>query len=476
MEEYLAIDLGASSGRMLLGGQRDGRLVYEEIHRFPNGAQKRNGQLCWEHDRLFAEIKNGLRLCKKKNRIPISLAIDTWGVDFVLLDEADQPLGEPVCYRDARTTGMDTVLDALISPEALYERTGIQKAIYNTSYQLLACKRQQPELLARTKTLLMTPQYFDFLLTGEKQCEYTIASTTQLLHAGSRDWDRELIKRLDLPETIFLPPCMPGTSAGRLRRELREELGFDCEVIHAASHDTASAVLAVPMRDDERALFLSSGTWSLLGTELAQPDLRACSWQHNFANEGGYGGKIRYLKNIMGLWVIQCVKNEWNARTETIRRAFAAESWRPLDFSELAAAAEQADSYEGRVSVNDDRFLAPEDMTAELLAALAEQGQQPPMTIGALAACCYHSLAASYGEAVRELAALCGSDFDTLHIVGGGCNAAYLNRLTALATGLRVQAGPAEATAIGNLLAQLLWRGEIADVAEARRLVAASAC
>ncbi len=456
MKYYLAVDIGASSGRLILGHVNKGKIVCEEMHRFENRLYEQDGHLCWDYQKLFDEICVGMRKCKLQNKVPVSMSIDTWGVDFVLLDGNDQVIGQTVGYRDQRNIGMDEELLKYISQEELYARTGIQKAVFNTIYQLLAVKKEHPEYLAKAKTMLMTPEYFDFLFTGRKMCEYTIASTTQLLNAASKTWDTLLIEKLGLNRDMFLPITMPGTKVGNLREELKNYVGYDCEIIQAAAHDTGSAVMAVPVYNSSDVVYISSGTWSLMGVELEKPDLSEESRRRNFTNEGGYDYRFRYLKNIMGLWMIQSVRRETGNK---------------YSFAQLCELAIQEDKYPGRVDINDNRFLAPENMTEEITAALVEQGIRAPKNIGELATCIYQSLAESYASTVLEIESMTGKKYDSIHIVGGGCNADYLNELTAKATKKTIYAGPSEATAIGNLLSQMIHYCEFENLTEARRAV-----
>ena len=451
---YLAVDIGASSGRHILGHMENGKMVLEEIYRFENGMVKKDGELCWEFDRLFKEVVNGLKKCKEIGKLPVSMGVDTWGVDFVLLDKDDKVLGNTVGYRDHRTEGMDEEVYKAISLKDLYARTGIQKADYNTIYQLMAVKKKHPEYLEQAETLLHVPDYFHFLLTGQKTCEYTEATTGQLVSPITKDWDYELIDMLGYPRKMFQKLIMPGTGIGHLSDKIREEVGFDLEVVAPATHDTGSAVLAVPANDDD-FIYISSGTWSLMGIERKEADCSEKSCEMNFTNEGGYAGRFRYLKNIMGLWMIQSVKKELAAQGVE------------YSFAKLCEEA-SAERIESLVDCNDARFLAPQSMIAEVKAYCSEHGQEVPETPAQIAAVIYNSLAFCYGETVRELEEITGASYRQIHIVGGGANADYLNRLTARYTGRTVYAGPTEATAIGNLSAQMLHAGCYADLQEAR--------
>lgn len=451
----LAVDIGASSGRHILGSVQDGKIVLEEVYRFENGLVEKNGHLCWDFDRLFAEILTGMKKCAELGKIPATMGIDTWGVDFVLLDEDGKVLGDTVAYRDSRTAGMDEVLRSYLSEEELYARTGIQKQIFNTIYQLMAVKTQEPELLEQAEHLLMIPDYLHYLLTGNMAMEYTNASTTQLLDAKTRSWDFELIDRLGLPRRIFSEPKQPGFVLGSLRPELQTELGFDCRVVLPPTHDTGSAVLAVPAQEED-FLFLSSGTWSLFGMERREPDCSEASRLANLTNEGGFGGTIRYLKNIMGLWMLQSIRAELGDE---------------YDFARLCREAEEVGEFPAQIDVDNPSFLAPQSMIEAVRAYCTRTGQPVPQSPGELASCVYHGLARRYHDAVRELETLTGKTCPRLYIVGGGSKDDYLNRLTARATGKEVWTGPSEGTAAGNLLAQMIADGVFADAAQARAAV-----
>jgi len=462
---YLAIDIGASSGRHILGYMKNGKIQLEEIYRFENKLVLKDGHLCWEFDKLFDSILCGLKKCKELGKLPTSMGIDTWGVDFVLLDQEDKVLGPTIGYRDGRTNGMDVKVQEKISSEELYARTGIQKQIYNTIYQLYALKEEKPEYMEQAKSFLMTPEYFNFLLTGIKKHEYTISTTTQLMNPITKQWDYELLELLGLKKDIFKQVHTPGESVGSFSKEIREAVGFDCEVLLPPTHDTASAVLAVPTSDDD-AIYISSGTWSLMGIENKSANLSMESMKHNFTNEGGYDYRFRYLKNIMGLWMIQSVRNELK-----VNNPFAGNVPTDYSFAKLCKEAEEANQYSGRVDVNDGRFLAPQSMIEAVKDNLRENNQPIPSTVGELAACIYHSLAISYAEIVQELEQVTEKTYSKIHIVGGGSNAEYLNILTAKYTQKKVYAGPIEATAIGNIVSQMLTAGEFATIPEARQAI-----
>lgn len=451
---YLAVDIGASSGRHMLASMKDGKMRLEEVYRFPNGMDNKNGTLCWDVERLITEIKNGLRKCKEIGKIPVSMGIDTWGVDYVLLDKDDNILGDTVGYRDSRTEGMDEKVYEVIPQDDLYARTGIQKQIFNTIYQLMAVKQSHPEYLEQAETILMIPDYFNFLLTGVKKNEYTEATTGQLISPKTNDWDYELINMLGYNSKMFLPVSMPGTVVGDFTEEVQKEVGFNCTVVLPATHDTGSAVLAVPTNDDD-AVYISSGTWSLMGIERKEADCSMESMKANFTNEGGYDHRFRYLKNIMGLWMIQSVKKEF---TED------------LSFAEICEMASK-ETISSIVDCNDDCFLAPKSMIEAVQKFCRDTNQQVPETVGEISSVIYNSLAKCYGDTVEEIEAITGKKYSTIYVVGGGSNAGYLNELTAKYTGRKVSAGPSEATAIGNIIVQMLHDGVFASLPEARTCV-----
>ena len=454
---YLAIDIGASSGRHMLASVADGKMQLEEIYRFPNGMDNVNGTLCWDVKRLFTEIQNGLKKCKELGKIPVSMGIDTWAVDYVLLDKDDRILGDTVGYRDSRTDGMDQKVYEVISQSALYERTGIQKQMFNTIYQLMAVKEQHPEYMEQAESLLMIPDYFQFLLTGVKKMEYTNATSTQLIDPKTNDWDYELIEMLGYNRKMFRPVSMPGTVVGNFTKEIQEEVGFDCKVVLPATHDTGSAVLSVPTNDDN-AIYISSGTWSLMGIERKEADCSMASMQANFTNEGGYDHRFRFLKNIMGLWMIQSVKKEFEE---------------DLSFAEICERASK-ETIDSIVDCNDDCFLAPQSMIKAVQDFCRATGQTVPQTVGEIAAVIYNSLGKCYGDTVKEIEAITGNTYYTIYVVGGGANAGYLNELTAKYTGKNVSAGPTEATAIGNITVQMLHDGVFASLPEVRTCIGES--
>jgi rhamnulokinase len=451
---YLAIDIGASGGRHMLGSIQDGKIHLEEVYRFENGMEKKNGTLCWNTKRIFEEILAGMKKCREIGKIPVSVGIDTWGVDFVLLDKEDCLIGDAVGYRDHRTELMPEEMEKLISAQGLYERTGIQSQVFNTIYQLMAVQKNHPKELLQAENMLMTPDYYHFLLSGVKKQEYTIASTSQLVNVHTNGWDYELIEQLGFPKKLFCELQPPGSPMGRLRPMIREAVGFDCLVVAPASHDTASAVAAVPSTEED-ILYISSGTWSLMGIETKQPNCSEECRLAGFTNEGGYNYKYRLLKNIMGLWMIQSVRKEIGAG---------------ISYADICEQASK-ENIMSIVNCNDSEFLSPDSMVEAVKQYCKRTGQQVPQTLSEIAAVIYNSLAKCYADSLEEIERLTGKHYKCIHIIGGGSNATYLNQLTEKFTGRKVLAGPSEATAIGNLICQMLQNHEFESLEAARRSI-----
>lgn len=449
---FLAIDIGASSGRHILGCITEGKLVLEEVYRFKNGAESREGKLVWNHEHLFESIVSGLKKCKEIGKIPSTIGIDTWGVDYALLDENDKLIGEVFSYRDDRTLSIIDEVHSIVDEKECYKRTGIQKQVYNTIYQLYADKKSGK--LAKAKTMLMTPDFLHFLLTGVKKNEYSIASTTGLVNASTRDWDFELIEKLGLNKELFKPLYAPGSIVGNLREEIKEVVGFDALVCMPASHDTASAVMAVPSLG--MPLYISSGTWSLFGVEIPTENTSEIALTSGFTNEGGYNKSVRFLKNIMGMWMIQCIKKEYDDK---------------YSFTDFVVEAKKAEGFTSIVDVNDMSFFAPKSMIEAVKDYCKKTNQQVPETVGEIVLCVYSSLANCYAKATKQIEQITNIKFDNINIVGGGCQNLLMNSLTAKATGKTVVAGPVEATAIGNILAQMLACEKIKTLEEAKMLV-----
>lgn len=445
MRYYLAIDIGASSGRHIIGWLDKGELKLEEIYRFWNGAESKDGHLVWDTARLFKEVLNGLKKAKELGKIPDYIGIDTWAVDYALLDRRDNLIGEVYAYRDDRTAEAQENVHGKVSFNELYERTGIQFQPFNTVYQLYADKLSGK--LDGAASMLMLPDYLSFLLTGVKKQEYTNATSTGLVNAQTHEWDKQVISKLGLPEELFGKLSQPQTMVGGLKKEVQEEIGYDATVILPATHDTASAVLAAPL--DGESPYISSGTWSLLGIEQKFAHTDEKSRKANYSNEGGIDFTFRYQKNIMGLWLIQSVRRELgNPSFETLAKM----------------AAGRADA--GEIDVNDNRFLSPKNMIDEINAAVGRK-LDDASTVRII----YDSLAKSYAEAIDELEKNTGKTYKTLNIIGGGSRDGFLNKLTAKATGKKVITGPVEATAIGNIIMQMIGAGEVENLTEARKII-----
>ncbi len=457
----LAFDLGASSGRAIIGRLQDGRMTMEEVHRFSNDPVQVGDFLYWDILRLYHDVKQGIIKSRLKEKIE-SIGIDSWAVDFGLIGKNGELLGNPYHYRDHQTDGIMEKVFAIVPKEEIFKRTGIQFLQFNTIYQLAALRSRAPELLERAQRLLMIPDLLRYFLTGVMENEATNASSTQLLDWPNGAWDRELLEKLGIPAHLFADPVQPGTPIGRLREAVRTECGVsDTPVIAVAEHDTASAVAAVPAAAGEFA-YLICGTWSLLGTELAQPvvDAQALAW--NFTNEGGIGGTSRFLKNIMGLWLLQECRSQWER--EGVKR----------EFSELVQAAAEEKAFVSLIDPDDGRFLNPSHMPGQIQQYCQSSGQPVPQSQGQIVRCIIESLALKYRMVLERTEMLCGRRFDGLHMVGGGIQNTLLAQFTANSIGRPVWAGPVEASAIGNLVVQWMAMGKIKDIAEARGIIRAS--
>ncbi len=455
MKYVLAIDIGASSGRHILGCLKDGRMEIQEVHRFENNAVKKGNHLVWQVDYLFQEIKTGIKKCNDMGICPESVAFDTWGVDYVLLDEKGDMIGDAISYRDLRTEGMmEEVFDS-IPKEKVYSKTGIQFMILNTIFQLAAQMKQDRSVLERADTLLTMPDFLGYLLSGAKYNEYTEASTTQLLNARARDWDYELIEALGVNPDIFLKMTEPGTVVGAVKPEISPT---PMKLIAVGSHDTASAVAAVPAKEQD-FLYISSGTWALMGTEASEPSLDVATMEKNFTNEGGVNGTIRLLKNITGMWIIQQVRAAQGKKT---------------GYGEYAEMAAKETPFKSIINPDDICFYSPDNMVDEIKKFCERTHQPVPETQGEIARCVFDSMALAYKKTLADLRDICDKDFGAIHIIGGGCQNTLVNQITADVTGKKVVAGPIEATAIGNIMVQLISLGDIADIHEGRRIVGES--
>ena len=446
MTYYLAIDIGASSGRHILGYIDNGRLKLEEIHRFENYITNQNGTLVWDIEHLVSEVKKGIAKCKEIGKIPCTVAIDTWGVDYVLLDESKQEILPAVSYRDSRTNRVINKVESIISAEELYLKTGIQKQNFNTIYQLYVDYLSGK--LDNAKYFLMIPAYLSYKLTGVIKNEYTNATTTGMVNAESKTWDNDIIEELGLPKHLFGTLDAPCTVIGNFTKEMQDYAGFDSTVIFAPSHDTASAVCACPI--DDNSVYISSGTWSLIGVESLNPIVNEKSMAVNFANEGGIDYRFRFLKNYMGMWLFQNVKKNLNNE---------------FSYDDMMRLAMQSKRFE-MIDTNSPGFLAPENMIIAIRNYLKNESIPIEVVINSV----YHSLAQSYKNAIDEIEKLAGKTIDNIFIVGGGSKDTYLNELTAQYTGKKVVTGLSEATATGNLLSQIMFDKKI-SLAQARELV-----
>ncbi len=446
MNYYLAIDIGASSGRHILGCVENGKIKLEEIYRFENNLVQTQDALIWDIEHLLDEVKNGIKKCKEFNKIPTSIAIDTWGVDYVFLDENLKEILPVYCYRDGRTKESSKMVENIISFDELYSKTGIQKQEFNTIYQLFDDKTKGR--LDNAKHFLMIPEYLSFKLTDVAKKEYTNASTTGLLKADKFDWDFDIIKKLDLPTHLFEKFEFPPFVVSDFSKEIQDEFGFNSKVLLCPSHDTASAVAACPVSDDE--LFISSGTWSLIGCENEQPILESQARFANFTNEGGIDKRFRFLKNIMGMWLFQNIRRNLDKK---------------YSYDEMMQMAKNSEFTE-TVDVNASDFVAPDNMVD----AIRNYLNKPNLPIEDVISCVYHSLSQFYAKSVKELESITNKTFSGIRIVGGGSKDEYLNELTAKYTGKNVFAGPVEATALGNLISQIMCFENI-DLKMARKMI-----
>ena len=455
-DNFLAIDLGAESGRAMIGRLQSGILTLHEVCRFPNEPVRWNGTLQWDILRLWLEVKRGLRTAASEGGLT-SVGVDAWGVDYALLGERGNLLENPYHYRDARNTGMMQEVFGRVSREELYSVTGIQFIQINTLYQLFAACRATPRLIDAAQSLLTIPDLFNYWLSGELAAEYTVATTTQFVDAASKDWATPMLKKIGLPTRLLMPIVQPGTLLGVVQPNVAEG-ATGVPVVVPASHDTASAVISAGVGG--RTAFISSGTWSLLGTELDAPVLTARARDLNFTNEGGAGGTIRLLKNIGGLWLLQSCRRAW------------AKAGRSFDYVELlASAADPALAFRAFVDPDHPSFLDPLNMP-DAIADYCRHTQQPePATPAAVVRTILESLAFKYRMVLEALEEVTGAHFEEVRIVGGGSRNTLLNQFTANATGRRVLAGPAEATALGNIAMQMVGTRAVSSLADARRII-----
>jgi len=455
---FLAIDLGAESGRAMLG-RIDERLTLDEIHRFSNGPVRVGDHIHWDALRLWSEIQNGLRIAAGYDGSLAGIGLDTWGVDFGLLDASDRLIGNPYHYRDARTNGMVEAACQTVAREEIYNQTGIQFMQLNTLFQLFAMRQENDPALQSARTFLTMPDLFNFWLTGRKANEFTISTTTQCYNPREKRWATELLTALDIPGHIFGQIVHPGAVLEQLRASVAEDAS--CEripVIAIGCHDTASAVAAVPAKGSD-FIYISSGTWSLIGIESEEPIINANSLRYNLTNEGGVCNSIRFLKNIMGMWLLQESRRQW------------AKAGRTYSYDELTSLAAEAPALKSFVFVGDDRFLAPGEMVERIQAFCRETSQRIPQTDAEVVRCILESLALEYRWGTEKLRELSGKVLPVIHIIGGGSRNRLLNQFTADATGCDVIAGPVEATAIGNILLQAIALRHLSSLMEGRVLV-----
>ena len=460
---YLGIDLGAESGRIMAGAWNGGIMRVEELHRFSNGPVNVAETLRWDVLRLWTEIQNGLAIAARRfGDAVVSVGVDTWGVDFVLLTKNGEMLGQPYHYRDARVAGMFAHAFSIVPRAEIFAHTGLQFMEINTLYQLLALQRSHPELLAAADCLLMMPDFFHWCLCGSRVAEFTNATTSQCLNPITRDWAFDMLQKLGLPARIFPKVVPPGTDLGWLRESVSQRTGLGrIKVVAPPTHDTASAVAAIPTANTGRSdwAYISSGTWSLMGIETPNAVLSERVLQLNYTNEGGVDGTFRLLKNINGLWLVQQCKKAFENRG------------RNLDYAELARLAESAAGPHSIIDPDDARFANPPDMPAAIQAFCRESNQPVPESEGALVRCALESLAAKYGVVLAGLEELAGQRIEVIHVVGGGSRNPLLNQLAANRCGRRIVAGPVETTVLGNLLSQARAAGELKSLAEMRDVV-----
>ena len=446
MRYHLAVDIGASSGRHIVGWVEDGRIHTKEVYRFENKIEKKDGVLTWDVDALVSEVKAGLRAAAEEGLRPDTVAIDTWGVDYVLLDEKGSPLYPCVCYRDSRTLKAIDEVHSVVSYEELYARTGIQQQTFNTVYQLYCDKTSGK--LDKAAAFLMMPDYLGYALTGIAAQEYTNATTGALVNAETKTWDEEILSRLGLPARLFGKLALPGTALGAFSEETAKEVGFTALVVHAPSHDTAAAVAACPLPED--GVYISSGTWSLIGTENRLPVLTNAAAVAGFTNEGGVEYRFRFLKNVTGMWAFQNIRRELGGSA---------------GYEEMMHWAMESD-FSRTIDLTHPSLLAPESMLSAIRALLGDEALPVKDVLKAV----YLSLARAYDETVRQIETLSGKTVPAILIVGGGSKDRYLNRLTSEISGKPVVTGLTEATALGNLLSQIMYAESI-DLTAARALV-----
>lgn len=461
MKRVLAFDFGASSGRAIIGKFENGKIELEEVHRFSNDPVSVNGTTYWDVLRLFYEIKQGIIKAKQAGGFD-SIGIDTWGVDFGLLDEFGCLLENPIHYRDVRTVGMIEEAEKYISKREMYDITGIQFMELNTIFQLLALKKERPHMLERTDRMLFMPDLFAYMLTGEKNTEYSIATTSQMIDLKTNSWSEKLLDKLGIKKDIFAPIVKSGTKVGFLSKEICEECGVpSVPVIAVCEHDTQSAISAVPCPEGEFA-FISSGTWSLFGTELEKAVVNDTTYEINVTNEGGYDFSTGFLKNIIGLWLIQESRRQWAREGEN------------YSYADLEKLALEAEPFKCFIDPDAPEFVPHGNLPERVREYCRKTNQYVPETVGEIMRCIYESLAMKYRETFDKIKECTGKDYPVIHVIGGGTKDTLLCQLTANSCGCDVKAGPIEATVLGNLAVQLISHGEIKDIKEAREIIASS--
>lgn len=455
MDYVLAIDLGNSSGRHMLGWLEDGKLCTQDVYRFENNIAERDNTLYWDVDTLCHHILAGIKKCAELGKIPKAIGIDAFGLDYVMLDESDSVIDGAVCYRDERTKGMVEEVCALVGREELYARTGIQFMRFNTIFQLYYLAQHKPEQLASAKDLLLLPSYFAYCLTGIKANEYTNATTTGMVQLETKTWDKALLDKIGVDPKLLCPLMPAGAVLGSFSEEVQRKVGFNAQVILPPTHDTASAYLAAPNFNDSN-IILSSGTWSLLGVETMEPICNAASLEQNFTNEGGYEYRYRYLKNITGLWMLQEVRRNYD---------------RKYSFDQLNKLAEKCLEFSSVIDVTKEAFTKPESMVEAIRRECAATKQSVPQTPGEICKCVINSLALDYSLKVKAVEQTTGKAYEQIIIVGGGSRNRLLNQSVANRCGKAVLSGLAEATSIGNILCQLITLGQIKTLEEGRGIV-----
>ena len=456
---FLAFDLGATSGRAIIGTVENGNLTSEEVYRFPNAVKEIDGKYYWDINSLFDHFKAALKKVSGLGVKIESIGIDTWGVDFGHIGKEGEIIGLPRAYRDPYTDGIPEEVFRIIPREELYSITGVQIMNFNTLFQLYAQSKEAGSRLPQTQKILFMPDLLAYMLTGKMVCEYTDASTSGIINPRTRDFQRNLLERLGINPSILLDISQPGTKTGVLKKEICEETGMEpVPVIAVAGHDTASAIAAVPASDENFA-YLSSGTWSLMGIESKTPIINEKSYEYNLTNEGGIEGTTRFLKNITGMWLLEQSRKTWESEG------------RVYSYAQMESMAREAMDFPSTIDPDDPRFAAPKDMDAEIKAALRESGQRVPESDGEMISCIYHSLTRKYKSVIDMLQDFAPFKIEKLHVIGGGSANKLVSQLTADTLGIPVVAGPVEGTAIGNIMIQAKVAGLVKDRWDMRRII-----